>query len=355
MPQALARRIDLDELQENGIVRSAVFPNALRDVRRQKGFATLRDFDGKTPITYTRLAKIERGEIFPEPEELTEIAKALSVPVGRLLLDAQAPEFDREKWARDHIEAKLQNRGGGTDAMLLGAALRVKRLALNRATTDLKEFGLPAATVSRIENADRPVERWDASIMRGVAKILKTKQGTINAVVQQMFDNGELDEMLATLFSPEAIEERNNKRLKVLLSKLPGPKAAQMLKELSAPVLAKAFQCRDQGDGSFKMKPVDRDIEIPAGGSKSCFAIDMAAPVLGPGIPAGTTIIFDPAVMKLNVGDVAAVRTNDVVRVVIVSEIDDQLVGVSMANPRPLLLTELEEDAEVAKMLAMAP
>ena len=161
-------------LEMDPIARGVVFPNHVRDVRRSKNYETLRDFDGKakvdgTVITYNRLAKIERGEVVPDASEITGIARALKVPVDALLVDPTSPMFDRTAWARDHIEASLKNRGGDLPAMKLGAAMRVHRLSLKLSTSDLKQHGLPAATASRIENAERPLERWARDVKNGIA------------------------------------------------------------------------------------------------------------------------------------------------------------------------------------------
>lgn len=351
MAQALARRIDVNDLEDNGIVRSAVFPNAMRDVRRRRGFPTLRAFDGKVDVTYTRLAKIERGEIVPEARELTSIAAALEVPVGKLLVDPASPEFNREQWAREHIEAKLQNRGGGIDAMLVGAAVRVKRCEMGKSTTHMKSFGLPAATCSRIENADRPVERWDAETMRGIAKVLGCRPSAVKDTARRMFEAGELDKMLQTLFSPEAIEERNSRKLRALLSELPGTKAAKMLQDLNAPVEVQVLGTRDAGEGCFKAAPSDRKVEVPHGSSRATFAVEMASPVIGPGLPKGCVVVADPHA-AVSAGDVAVIRDGDNVRVMIVAETDGKLVGVSMVSPIPVTLTDIPEDVVVAKMVS---
>ena len=148
---------------ENGIVRSTVFPNKLRDLRRKAGYETLVDFireTGLEEINYIRLAKIERGQIFPRPDEVVALAKLLNVEPMSLFIDTVEKDFDRESWARDHTEASLTYRGGTREDMKIGAALRIRRRELGLSTTDLKKkFGMPAATASRIENAERPFHR----------------------------------------------------------------------------------------------------------------------------------------------------------------------------------------------------
>ena len=75
---------------ESGIVRSTVFPNKLRDLRREAGYEMLTDFireTGLEEISYIRLAKIERGQIFARPDEIIEIAKLLNVDPMSLFID----------------------------------------------------------------------------------------------------------------------------------------------------------------------------------------------------------------------------------------------------------------------------
>jgi len=351
MGQAL-RRHTHGRLEVNGIVRSTVFPNAVRDVRMKKGFDTLRAFGPKVDdVNYTRLAKIERGEIFPTAPEMRSISRALGVQVSTLLIDPSTPGFNREAWAREHIEAKLENRGGGLDAMKLGAAMRVKRLELGRSTTDMKEFGLPAATVSRIENAERPIERWDAGIQRGIAKVLGVRgNASVTNRVDEMFDEGSLDQMLHDLFSPEAIDERNKKRLRSLLAELDTKKAQQMLHDLDS-VAVMSGKATD--DGRFSISASERRVHLPEGVGPDSVAIEIVEPVLGPGLPRGTVVVVDPS-QKVGDGDVAAVlsKGGNSVRMLSVSEVEGQLVGYSMASEEQIDLSDLPRGSRVARMVA---
>jgi transcriptional regulator with XRE-family HTH domain len=225
-------------LEMDPIARGVVFPNHVRDVRRSKNYETLRDFDGKakvdgTVITYNRLAKIERGEVVPDASEITGIARALKVPVDALLVDPTSPMFDRTAWARDHIEASLKNRGGDLPAMKLGAAMRVHRLSLKLSTSDLKQYGLPAATASRIENAERPLERWARDVKNGIASFFGVDSfRKVEARVEKMFEAGELTTMLSELFSEDALQARVNRRTRSLLAQLPGTAAKKIMEHL---------------------------------------------------------------------------------------------------------------------------
>ena len=115
---------------ESGIVRSTVFPNKLRDLRREAGYEMLTDFireTGLEEISYIRLAKIERGQIFARPDEIIEIAKLLNVDPMSLFIDTAEKDFDRETWARDHTEASLTFRGGTREDMRIVAACQPYR------------------------------------------------------------------------------------------------------------------------------------------------------------------------------------------------------------------------------------
>lgn len=358
MAQAI-RKNTVRDLETNGIVRSAVFPNAVRDVRRRRGFDTLRAFDGQVDVTYTRLAKIERGEIFPTADELKSIARAMGVPVSSLLIDPSDPTFDRERWARDHIEAKLAHRGGGIEAMKLGAAIRIARLGMKRSTTDMKEFGIPAATMSRIENADRPIERWDIQTQKGIAKILKVRGTTaIRTKVEEMFNAGDLDEMLHQLFSPESLEERNNRKLKALLQELPGKKVARLLDSIDPKAEdvngeIAVFSSSMGKAGEFEIEKSERLVRLPDGAGPSSIAIEIAEPVLGPGLPRGTIVVADPD-QEVLAGDVAVIvsPSGDEAHVISVASGDHGLVGFSMAMTSTLQLNNLPKGSVIAKMIA---
>jgi hypothetical protein len=235
-PTSDSSRLDLEL---DPIARGVVFPSHVRDVRRAKGYDTLRDLDGKvkvggSAVTYNRLAKIERGEVVPDASEITGIAKALKVPVDELLVDPTSPMFDRTAWARDHIEASLKNRGGDVEAMKLGAAMRVHRLSMKMSTSDLrKDFGLPAATASRIENAERPLDRWPRDVRNGIARFFGVDGfRKVEERVRIMFEAGDLTAMLSELFSENAVEARNNRKIKSLLDKLPGTAARKIAEHL---------------------------------------------------------------------------------------------------------------------------
>ncbi len=300
---------------ENGIVRSTVFPNAMRDVRREKGFQSLTDFFAVfDEITYSRLAKIERGQIVPRADELIAIAEKLGVQVGRILIDTQDPSFDKEAWARDHVEASLNFRGGAHDDMRLGAAMRIRRKELKLSTTGMKaDYNLPAATVSRIENADRPFERWEADTQASIMRVFgKSTMAGVRRQIAKYEKDGRLQDVMFDLFSQESLDERNGKSMISLLDNLPGSKSKKLRSSIADTVFkasndsetpdsdevdftSKAvFLFVNEGkteDGVTSLEPSSEKVRRK--GKVDGFAVRLDQPVLGPGLPAGSVAIFE--------------------------------------------------------------
>jgi len=300
-----------EDLEENGVVRSTVFPNRLRDLRRDKGHESLIDFHRTmSDMTYSRLAKIERGQIFPRPDELIAIADALEVEAEELLIDVTDPSFDREAWAREHVEASLSYRGGAMADMRLGAALRICRQKMGRSTTDMKEFGLPAATVSRIENADRPFSRWSEDIVQGVRRVFGvTSQAGMTRKINSFEKDGSLHEMLYELFSVETLRARQVGPFAQIAAVVPGEKGRQIARAVELGAISGAndlaevdeamsklatthvYEGVSLSDGSMALRPTEDTVKRKAG-TKS-IAIRADRQILGP-IDKSSVMIFEP-------------------------------------------------------------
>lgn len=298
-------------LEENGVVRSTVFPNRLRDIRREKEFESLIDFHKTmSDITYSRLAKIERGQIFPRPDELIAIAEALDVDPEDLLIDVTDPSFDREAWAREHVEASLNYRGGAMADMRIGAALRIRRHELGRSTTDMKEFGLPAATVSRIENADRPFSRWSEDIVEGVRRVFGvTSQAGMTRKINAYEKDGSLHDMMFELFSTDSIRARQAGPFAQIAAAIPGDKGKQIARAVEIDAISGAndladvddamsklattsvFEGVSLSDGSMALRPT-QDTVKRKGGNKA-IAIRADRQILGP-IDKNSVMVFEP-------------------------------------------------------------
>jgi len=299
------------QLEENGVVRSTVFPNRLRDVRREKGYESLTEFDRSVPdITYSRLAKIERGQIFPRPEELVSIADALGVEAGELLIDFTDPDFDPEAWARDQVEASLSYRGGALADMRIGAALRLRRHELDRSTTDMKDFGLPAATVSRIENADRPFSRWGEDIVQGVRRVFGvTSPAGMTRKINAYEKDGSLHEMMYELFSVESLRARQVGPFAQIAAVIPGERGRQIAKSIEMAAISGANDLADVdeamsrlattpvyegvslSDGSMVLHSTEDTVRRKAG--TKAIAVRADRQILGP-IDKSSVMVFEP-------------------------------------------------------------
>ena len=298
-------------LEENGVVRSTVFPNRLRDIRREKEFESLIDFHRTmSDMTYSRLAKIERGQIFPRPDELIAIAEALDVDPEDLLIDVTDPSFDREAWAREHVEASLSYRGGAMADMRIGAALRIRRHELGRSTTDMKDFGLPAATVSRIENADRPFSRWSEDIVEGVRRVFGvTSQAGMTRKINAYEKDGSLHDMMFELFSTDSIRARQVGPFAQIAAVIPGEKGKQIARAVEIDAISGAndladvddamsklattsvFEGVSLSDGSMALRPTQDTVKRKAG--TKAIAIRADRQILGP-IDKNSVMVFEP-------------------------------------------------------------
>ena len=308
---------------ENGIARLTVFPNKLREIRREAGYETLKDFVEATKldaVNYIRLAKIERGQIFPRPEEMLALAEVLKVEPIDLVIDTLDGKFDRVAWAHENIKATLKFSGGNRKDMRIGAALRVRRRILGIPILSLQAFGLPAATASRIENAERPFERWKPKVQKAVARAFGLRSmDNVEKVIDSYEEDGSLAATMAELFSPEALAERHDNNLLSLLRALPGKKAQRMANKLeeqmaaSGVSLPSAFNVArdDEGqevnllssatsltvyvgktkDGETELvesnEPFSRGIDTPG------IAIRLDKPVLGMGLPTSALLVFE--------------------------------------------------------------
>lgn len=304
------KQISSNSLIENGVVRSTVFPNKLRDLRRERGFDSLTEFHALiSDITYSRLAKIERGQVFPRPDELLAIAEKLDCSADDLLIDVTDPSFDREAWAKEHVEASLTYRGGAMEDMRLGAALRLKRHEMKRSTTDMKDFGLPAATVSRIENADRPFKRWAPDIVQGVKKVFGVNSMVkLEEKIREYEESGELHSMMEDLFSTKSIRSRQAGPFAQLAASLPGTKGRIIARSMEIDALSAhndlapikeaitktakvpVFAGVSLSDGSMVLKPTE-DVVKRKAGSKA-LAIRADRQILGP-IDPKSVMIFE--------------------------------------------------------------
>ena len=206
--------------------RSIVFPNAVRDLRRQRGFPRLLALSALIPdIPYVRLSKIERGEVIARADELRRIAAALEVAPEQLLVDVEASDFDIAEWAADLQDWSARDLEEDWFAVTLAAALRHRREgdgALSIAAIE-RNYGIAPVILSRLENAYKTFDRWNAQTVRAVCALLGVPSvQALRAHVEQVRASGVLDAHIALIASPSVRIGKTRGKVAALREELAG-------------------------------------------------------------------------------------------------------------------------------------
>jgi len=346
-------------------LKSFVFPNRMRELRRKAGFINLLRFAATLPeIPYIRLSKIERGEVFARADELRRIGAALKVEPQTLLIDPNSPDFDLSAWVRQFEEGRPVNAVEERFAVLLGAALRARRMAdptLSIASIE-RDYGLPPVNLSRVENAAKPYARWNAAVQAALLKLFDVADETaLRAHVEARFASGALDGVLDDLANPAHRQARSRARIAELAAELatagapplpPPPKLGTLPRAAArrVAVLGQASQ-----DGVIDLAMTGATIELPADAGPGSFALNVCRASLGPALPARTVVLVDPDRAPVP-GGLAAVREGDGWRLLIVT-IDraGQLAGYSVNPEREIVLDGLPAGTAAAVIGAVFP
>ncbi|MGR6327562.1 helix-turn-helix domain-containing protein [Sphingomonas sp. XXL09] len=204
--------------------RSIVFPNRVRDVRRQRGIPTLLGLAARLPdIPYVRLSKIERGEVVAKAAELRRIASALDVAPEALLLDIDAPDFDIADWAVDLQDWTEEDIEEDRFAVLLAAAIRARREADRSLSIPQVErlYGIAPVILSRLENAFKPIGRWNAQAVRAVCKMLGADSvAALREQVLRAADAGEYDRHIPLIAGVDVRRDKTRARIATLRDEL---------------------------------------------------------------------------------------------------------------------------------------
>lgn len=291
------------------LYRAFVFPNRVREERRRCGFPKLLALSSCIPdIPYIRLSKIERGEVFARAEELIQVAEVLRCAPKSLLIDVDAPDFRIAEWAEPFLDRRSSDPEAERLCVLLGAALRERRSrdrALTMAVLD-KEFGLPPVIVSRIETAQKTLDRWNAATTAGLCRLFGVEDRTalIDHIVKQ-HAAGALDPFLASVGSPELRLSRTRERVAAIRSDLDGGVPAQaglrgqtaqdlaLLAAAPATRMLPVFGAPLPG-GLVAQVPTGLQAPAPLGTGPKSFALRVCRPTLGGGLPGSATVIVDP-------------------------------------------------------------
>lgn len=347
--------------------RAFVFPNQVRDRRRRRGFPKLLGLAAALPqIPYIRLSKIERGEVFARADELVRIADALGVEPAALLVDIDAPGFSIAAWA----EPFLDGRGGDAEeerlAVMLAAALRARRhgdRGLTIAAMD-KRYGLAPVVLSRLENAQKPLDRWNPATTAALCRLFEVPDAAaLRRHVRAQLERGELDAFVAGVATPEARVARTRERVAKLLTELaepnrPTPTNPQPAEPAPAtppshpadtrrlPVFGAAL-----ADGLIAMTPTGAEVEAPRAAGPRAFGLRVCRPTLGGGLPGHATVVVDPDRYPA-AGGLAAVREGEGYRLLTVTlDRGGAMTGYSVAPDREIAFDTLDP-ANVAAVIA---
>ena len=284
--------------------RAVIFPNRIREQRLAHGRLKLLAFaTGLPDIPYIRLSKIERGEVTARADELVRIAAAIGVAPTDLLLDVDAAEFDIGEWFRPFAEgAVADDPAEARMALLVAAAVRRLREGNPRLTAPVLEveFGVPPVTLSRIENAQKGLARWNANTVGALCRLFDTAdEAELRALVEEQHQSGLLGRYFGSIAGSEARLDRTRQRiagLRIELKEAAGRGAAPASGTAVGPAAGRTVPIHGAplGEGLLALTKTSARIEVPAIAGPRSFGLRVCRATLGGGLPGQSTVIVDP-------------------------------------------------------------
>jgi len=358
-----------------------VFPNAVRESRRQAGFSKLLMLASAIPdIPYVRLSKIERGEVFAKAEELRRIAAALNLAPERLLIDTGAPDFDVARWAADLQDWEAADPEEDRFAVHLAATIRARREsdnALSIAAIE-RDYGIAPVILSRLENAYKTFDRWNATTARAVCRLFGARDADmLRDYVADAWASGMLDPHLALIANPAIRAARTSERVAALRIELTGGTAPAVARAKAAPAPAmastpdalapvlSAIQAADAAmvrmvpvfgtplpDGLLERAPTGDTVEAPRRAGPNTYGLRVCRPTLGPGLPAQAVVVVDPDRFP-TVGGLGVLReAAGLLRLlVITTDRQGRMIGYSL-NPDREVPLDAVDPGDVAAVIA---
>jgi len=333
--------------------RAFVFPNNIRELRRRAGYQKLIGLAHKLPgLTYIRLSKLERGEVVARAHELVEIASVLGVAPEALLLDIDADGFAIEDWAAPFTDVPLLDTERERFAVLLAAAVRHIRFTDRALTIQAiaDQHGIAPVNLSRIENAQRHFEDWNAPTRLAIAAMLGTaSEAALRARVEQLLRGGDLDQWLASVCDPEERVRRTRERITALYAELRGeaaPTAAPAPPEANERSRTGSIIVRGVAgvDGLILDQETGERVEIPPGCGPQTIALRLCRATLGAGLPGQAILFIDPDRYPV-AGGLAAVREPGGFRILAVATtMEGMLIGHSQFPQRTMQIGDLTQD-----------
>ena len=308
--------------------RAVIFPNRIREHRLAHGRLKLLAFaNGLPDIPYIRLSKIERGEVTARADELVRIAAAIGVAPTDLLLDVDAPAFDIGEWFLPFAEgAVVDDPAEARMALLVAAAMRRLREGNPRLTAPVleAEFGIPPVTLSRIENAQKGLARWNATTVGALCRLFGVADETaLRDTVEEQHQAGALGRYFGSIAGSDARLDRTRQRiaaLRVELKESGGRSVAAPSGGTAGPTGGRTVPIHGAslGEGLLSLTKTSARIEAPAIAGPRAFGLRVCRATLGGGLPGQSTVIVDPDRYP-QAGGLALVRDGAGYRIVAIS------------------------------------
>jgi transcriptional regulator with XRE-family HTH domain len=362
-----------DQVTESAVTeidfhRALVFPNHVRKFRKQLNIGSLLELSERLPtITYIRLSKIERGEIFARADELHALAEALGIEPENLLIDVDDPAFDIAAWAEPLHGPSPADPEGERGAVLLAAALRARRAgdpALTIAAIE-QDYGIAPVILSRIENALKPLDRWNEDVRTALRRLFAAEDDAVLiARIEAMHADGGLDAVLPLVANTEIRLAKSRTRIAALRKELAIPAS-----DAPALVLAPAPRIAATADGDtvivrllpvfgsplpgglISQTPTDARVEAPRGAGPRAYGLRLGRPSLGAGLPGRATLVVDPDRYPAT-GGLAVVREEGGLRVLsVTADRHGRMLGYS-ENPDLEVAIDTLAPADVAAVLS---
>lgn len=353
--------------------RALVFPNHIRKFRKQLNIGSLLELSERLPaITYIRLSKIERGEVFARADELRALADALGIEPDNLLVDVDDTAFDIAAWAEPLHGTSHADIEAERGAVLLAAALRSRRggdPALTIAVIE-QDYGIAPVVLSRIENALKPLDRWNEDVRAALRRLFgAADDAALIAHVKALHASGALDPVLPLVANPEIRLTKSRTRIAALREELampvtqaPPPPIAPGGDPLAIDTNAAAGTATAAirllpvfgtplADGLIARSPVDAVVEAPRNAGPRAYGLRLGRPTLGAGLPGRATLIVDPDRYPAT-GGLAVVREGEALRVLsVTADRHGRMLGYS-ENPDLEVAIDSLDPATVAAVLA---
>lgn len=352
--------------------RALVFPNCIRKFRKQRNVGSLLELSERLPaITYIRLSKIERGEIFARAGELRDIGRALGVDPAKLLIDVDDPAFDIAEWAETLQGAVIADPEAERRAVLLAAALRARRGADPALTIAVleAEYGIAPVVLSRIENALKPLDRWNEDVRAGLRRVFgMADDDALMAHIEGLRTAGKLDAVLPLVANPELRLAKSRARIAALRQELeragatPTDQPAIMVKPAEPQPIADATGEPPRlrllpvfgtplADGLIAFTPTGAVVEAPRNAGPRAYGLRLGRPTLGAGLPGRATLVVDPDRYPAT-GGLAVIREDGGLRVLsVIADRQGRMLGYS-ESPDLEIALDTRDPADVAAVLS---